>query len=200
MTYIATVAETLWESCRLNIRHAPQNVIPSIVDRPERFTAHLMNVVCRTSDVVCRMSGVGYQMLDVDVRCSDFESQPPPCKTLPPGRSRHCHRSAGLRPGTNKEIPINSPDRRSALQTPQNFGGSVRIRLFHPQSSGLSPLGAIFTNLGSNCPSTVTRSRCAAITSWMFLYAIGTSSNPALDSLDRTKLIRNSRRTYRSTH
>lgn len=37
------------------------------------------------------------------------------------------------------------------------------------QSSGRSPAGAIFTSLGSNWPSTVTRSLCAFITSRMFL-------------------------------
>src|SRR5438128_243265 len=47
------------------------------------------------------------------------------------------------------------------------------------QSSGRSPAGAIFTSFGSNWPWMVTRSLCAAITSRMFLYTIGTSSNPA---------------------
>ena len=37
------------------------------------------------------------------------------------------------------------------------------------QSSARSPCGAIFTSLGSNWPRMVTRSFCAAMTSWMFL-------------------------------
>jgi len=47
------------------------------------------------------------------------------------------------------------------------------------QSSARSPCGAIFTSLGSNWPRIVTRSSWAAITLWMFLYTIGTSSRPA---------------------
>ena len=47
----------------------------------------------------------------------------------------------------------------------------VRILNRHKQvqSSGRSPLGAIFTSFGMNSPSTVTKSCCAAMTSRMFL-------------------------------
>jgi hypothetical protein len=51
------------------------------------------------------------------------------------------------------------------------------------QSSGGSPPGAIFTSRGSNRASGSTRSRCAAMTSSMSLYAIGTSSSPAESSV-----------------
>ena len=51
------------------------------------------------------------------------------------------------------------------------------------QSSSRSPAGDIFTSLGSNWPSTVTRFFCAAITSPILLEAIGTSSTPTLMSV-----------------
>ena len=65
------------------------------------------------------------------------------------------------------------------------FDGVVVYRAATPssQSSGGSPPGAIFTSRGSNRASGSTRSRCAAITSSMSLYAIGTSSSPADSSV-----------------
>lgn len=47
------------------------------------------------------------------------------------------------------------------------------------QSSGFSPAGAIFTILGINLARGFAKSNWAFITSWIFLYAHGTSSNPA---------------------
>jgi hypothetical protein len=82
---------------------------------------------------------------------------------------------------------ILSGDNRNASKSLQAAGASpfgykrqfVRIPFatnsscagFHSfaQSSGRSPLGAIFTSLGLNSPSTATRSLCAAMTSRMFL-------------------------------
>jgi len=68
-------------------------------------------------------------------------------------------------------------DEQAILNRGFNGANDRHIGLAHPlndsahkvQSSGRSPLGAIFTSFGSNWPSTVTKSLCAAITSRMFL-------------------------------
>jgi len=58
-------------------------------------------------------------------------------------------------------------DRGKLFCSTDDFNSRHRHPEFR-QSSERSPLGAIFTNMGSNWPSTVTRSFCAAITCGYF--------------------------------
>src|SRR5262252_8177805 len=79
--------------------------------------------------------------------------------------------------GPRTDQGLKDGPKHQALNT--EYGTRPRESPRATQSSAGSSPGAILTSRGSNRASGSTRSLCAAITSSMFLYAIGTSSSPA---------------------